>query len=188
MISVPVWLSRLPVGSSASKSLRTVDQRPRQSRPLLFATGKFDWADDAFARSQSHALQSLTSQASALAAIDLRKPQRKLDVFCQRHAGDQIERLENHAHDVQTILGEFFARKLGEIAILHDDASRGRAIQSGDQIQHGRFAGAGTPEKRNEFSGREPRVKRHPPRESKSRPCDSAGKDFQLRIATVPTH
>ena len=43
MISVPVRLSRLPVGSSA-KEVRLIDQGPRQSSPLLLAARKLTGA------------------------------------------------------------------------------------------------------------------------------------------------
>ena len=65
---------------------------------------------------------------------------------------NQIERLKNHAHDVQAILGQFFAREFGQIAILDDHAARGRTIKPCNQIQHRRLAGAGAPEQRDEFS------------------------------------
>ena len=91
-------------------------------------------------RPQTYSLQRLARKILTRAAIDLRETERQFHVFRQRHAGDQIERLKNHAHNVQPVLGQFFARKLCQITILHNDASRRRTIESCDKIQHGRFA------------------------------------------------
>ena len=146
---VAVEISSRLVGQ---QKLRTVDQSARQSRSLLLAAGKFA-GPVIHAGAQSHSIQRLASQIWTLAAVDLGKAEREFHVFRERHAGDQIERLEDHAYNVQPVLGEFLARKFSQIAILNDDASRGRTIESCNQIQHGRFAGAGTAEERDKLSG-----------------------------------
>ena len=53
-----------------------------------------------------------------LAAIDFRKSKGQFHVFRQRHAGDQIERLEDHADNMQPVLGQLFARQLCQVTIL----------------------------------------------------------------------
>ena len=54
---------------------------------------------------------------------------------------------------MQAVLGEFFTGKFSQVTIPNDDASRRRAIEPRDQIQHRRFAGPGTAEERDKFSG-----------------------------------
>ena len=105
-------------GFVGQQKLRTVDQSAGQRGPLLFAAGKLA-GPMIHARLQADALQRLARQSVALAALDFGKAQRQFHVFRERHAGNQIERLKNHAHGVQPVFGQIFARKLRQIAFLH---------------------------------------------------------------------
>jgi len=88
MISVPVRLSRLPVGSSAKSSLgRLIRARANDAR--CCSPPEVPWADVPAARS-IHPFQRVPASASA-PADRLRQTQREFHIFQQRHAGYQVK-------------------------------------------------------------------------------------------------
>ncbi len=138
-------------GFVRQQKLRLIDQSSSQCCTLLFAAGKFA-GPVRHARAEADSFQRLAVSAWRLAAIDFGKTQRQVNILRQRHSGDQIERLKNHADGAQAMLGQILARELGQVTVLDDDRSRSWTVEAGDQVQQGRFAGAGTAEQSNKFS------------------------------------
>ena len=114
-------------GLIRQQNFRMINQRSSQRRPLLLSTRKFA-RTMVHPRPQPHAFQCIVRHLLPLAAINLREPQRQFDIFRERHAGNQIERLKDHANNVQPVLRQLLARKFRQIAILDDDASRSRSV------------------------------------------------------------
>ena len=50
------------------------------------------------------------------------------------------------------MLGQFFARELGQVAVFDDHRSRSRPVKAGDEVQQGRLAGPGAAEQGDELS------------------------------------
>ena len=93
------------------QQLRTIDQRPRQRRPLLLTSGEFAWPVR-HSRRQPYPVQRLPRQSITLRPIHLRKAHGQFYVLHQCHAGNQIEGLKHHSHRVQAVLGQILAREL----------------------------------------------------------------------------
>ena len=88
----------------------------------------------------------------ALVAIDFGEAQRELDIFREGHAGEEIERLEDHADGVAAVAGEFDGIDGGEVAAADVDGAGGGTVESGQEIEEGGLAGAGAAEERDEFA------------------------------------
>jgi hypothetical protein len=109
-------------------------ERARQRAALLLAAGEF--AGPVLSpRTQSHRFERFTHAGLALFTIHLRKPQRQLDIFFERHARQQIERLKHHPDCFSAISCELFRIESRQIAVLHANGSRRGAIQARQQTQ-----------------------------------------------------
>ena len=104
------------------------------------------------ALAQADALQRFANALRALGAIDFGEAHGQLDVLGDGHRRDEMKGLEDHADIVAAIAREIFGRHLGEIAILHEDRAGSWAIETGEQIEQRRFAGAGLAEQSDEFA------------------------------------
>ena len=106
MISSPVALSRLPVGSSASRIVgRLTRARARAARccsPPESSLGRC-----VRRAPRRDAIDGFADAGGALAAIDFGEAQRKLDVFFERHAREQIEGLEDDADGLAAMARQF---------------------------------------------------------------------------------
>src|ERR1035438_2816407 len=89
---------------------------------------------------QTDAFQRLARKGRAFAAIDLCEAHRKLDIFQQRHAWYQIERLKDHSHRVETVLGQLLPRKLSQIISVNNNRPRGRPVKTGNEVEQRRLA------------------------------------------------
>jgi hypothetical protein len=134
------------------QKLWTIDERPRQRRPLLLASRKLA-RTMVLPRPQTNPIQSFANQIFALAAVDFGETQRQFYILGQSHAGNQVERLKDHADNVQPVLGQLLPRKLCQISILNHNRSRGWTVKAGNLIQHRRFARAGAAQQGHEFTG-----------------------------------
>ena len=96
MISCDVFVSRLPVGSSARSTLGSIDQRSRDSHPLLLPARKLAW-EVALSITQTNepecrtrSLKSRPRPSGPRSRID----QWQANIFYSAGAGKQIERLK----------------------------------------------------------------------------------------------
>src|SRR5262249_834141 len=109
---------------------------------LLFAAGEFRGAmADTVAK--FHAIQSFLDAFFTFVMVDFRKAKRQLHIFFERHARQQLERLKNDADGAATILREFERRESGKVLVMDTDGAGIGAIQTRNEVQKGRFAGAG---------------------------------------------
>ena len=169
-------------GLIGEKNFRAIHQRARDGGALLFAAGEFARAvADAFA--EAHTFERFAHAGGAFGAIHFGQPQRQLDIFFQRHARQQIEGLKNHADGVAAVARQFERRKFGQIAAAREDGARGGPVQPSHQIEQRGFAGAGTAEQREEFSGGHGRAKHRPRRGWRLRPWRSAGETWLISMA-----
>ena len=90
------WLSRLPVGSSASTQRRRGDQGPGHRDPLLLAAGELVRLVVA-AIGQADEVERGPGPAAPFGGSHPRVRQRQLDIGQRGRARDQVERLEHEA-------------------------------------------------------------------------------------------
>lgn len=88
----------------------------------------------------------------ALGAIDFGEAERQLDVFREGHAGEEIERLEDHANRVAAVASEFDRINGREVASADLDCAGGGAVEPGQEIEKGGLAGAGGAEEGDELA------------------------------------
>ena len=82
---------------------------------LLFAAGEFT-RPVASAFGKAHAFECFLDARGSFTAFDFGQAQREFNIFFERHARQQVERLENHAHGVPAIAGKVERRKFGKVA------------------------------------------------------------------------
>src|SRR5258706_7420299 len=110
-------------GLVSEQQLRAVDESPGQRGPLLFPAGEFA-RTMVHARLQANSREGLSRQTVTLSTIDLGKADREFHVFSERHAGNQVERLEHHSYGMQAISSRIVTRELRQIAIVSHHAPR----------------------------------------------------------------
>ena len=111
MISSPIWLSRFPVGSSASSILRIADDRARYRDPLLLPARKLG-REVMDARVQAHAVQRLERAPAASPSPNLSIEQWDLDVVDDAEVADEMKGLKDKT--------DFFVSGPRETAILNE--------------------------------------------------------------------
>jgi len=139
-------------GLVGKKDCGAVDEGAGDGAALLFAAGEFRGTVTAACR-EADVFERGLDAGGALVAIDFGESQRELDVFREGHAGEEIKGLEDHAHGVAAVAGEFDGINGGEVAAADVDGAGGGAVESGQEIEKGGFAGAGAAEKGDEFAG-----------------------------------
>jgi len=139
-------------GLIGEKDCRAIDQGAGDGAALLFAAGEFGGAVAA-ACAEADVVESGSDAGGALGALDFGKTQRKLDIFLEGHAGEEIERLEDHTDGVAAVAGEFHRVDGSEVAAADVDGAGGGAIEAGQEIEEGGLAGAGAAEKSDKFAG-----------------------------------
>ena len=138
-------------GLVGKKDCGAVDEGAGDGAALLFAAGEFGGTVAAACR-EADVFERGLDAGGALGAIDFGESQRELDVFREGHAGEEIERLEDHADGVAAVAGEFCRIDGGEVAAADVDGAGGGAVESGQEIEKGGLAGAGAAEKGDEFA------------------------------------
>ena len=149
--SAPDSASRLPVGSSASRTVGLADQRPGQREALLLAAGE-RLREPAGHLAEAEPLDQLAAAAlgRGAAAVQARREQ---DVLLAGQLGDQVEELEDEA-DVRAAEAREAALALAVHANARDlDLAGVRAVEAAEQVQQRGLAGARAPEHRHELPG-----------------------------------
>ncbi len=139
-------------GLVGEKNCGAIDERAGDGAALLFAAREFRWTVAA-ARGETDVFEGGLNAGGSLGAIDFGEAERQLDVFREGHAGEEIERLEDHADGVPAVAGEFDGIDRGEIASADVNSTGSGAIESGQEIEKGGLTGAGAPEEGDEFAG-----------------------------------
>jgi hypothetical protein len=96
--------------------------------------------------------EGFANARGALAAVDLGKAERELDIFLESHARKEIEGLKNHADGLAAVAREFERGHFGEILAVSDDRAGGGAVEASDEIEQRGFSGAGAAEKGQKFA------------------------------------
>ena len=96
MISSPIWLSRLPVGSSASRMRGLPDDRAGNRHALLLAARELR-RKVVHARRQADLVERGQRQLAAFARRHAPIQQRQLHVVDDRQIGDQVKGLEDES-------------------------------------------------------------------------------------------
>jgi len=139
-------------GLIGKKNFRTIDERAGDGGALLFAAGKFGGTVGR-ALIEFDALQGFGDARVTLSVIYFREAKGKLDVFCEGHAREKIERLKDHADGVAAVACEFEGRQGGKIFSVGVNRARGRPIEASHEIEKSGFAGAGAAKECDEFAG-----------------------------------
>ena len=87
-----------------------------------------------------------------LRAREPREQQRQFDIFGGGENGNQIKGLKNEADVLVAPVGELRFVELGYVHALHETFAAGRSVHAGDDVEQGRFAGAGRPHERKKFA------------------------------------
>ena len=148
-----VWLSRLPVGSSASSERRLVDQGAGDGDALLLAAGKLVGVmvgaraeADEFERAQGALL--LLARLDAMAVVK----HRHLDVFQRRRAREQVETLEDEADFFVADIRQRIPVERGNVNAIEQIIAAARTVQRADHVHQRAFAGATRAHERHEFA------------------------------------
>src|SRR5262249_52950957 len=116
----------------------------RNCNALLLPTRELLWIV-LLAIGQSDNAQRRVHVFAALLLGKFCEQQRQFDVLGGGQSRDKIVKLKNHADISGPPLGELSLIQSSQIVSGHQDRSAGWAIDSGDQIQKGGFAGSGWP-------------------------------------------
>ncbi len=138
-------------GFIGEENFGTIDQRAGDGGALLLAAGKLAGAMTA-ALVEADAREGFADARGPVTAVDFGEAERELDVFLERHAREEIERLEDHAYRLAAVAREFERGHFGEILAMSDDRAGSGAIESGNEIQKRGFSGAGAAEEGEEFA------------------------------------
>ena len=125
-MSAPVWESRLPVGSSASRIGRVKREGAGDGDALPLAAGELV-GQVIEAMAELHQFEQL---AGALVDVAARQPfevQRQGDVLDAGQAGEQVEELEDEADLVAAQAGEVVVGERGDGLPVDADFAGGRA-------------------------------------------------------------
>ena len=144
----PAAASRLPVGSSANTTGGIHDQGPRDRDPLLLASREFRGKRP---RAAARPRRS-NSEPTRAEPLRFRRAERAAGRSPRGQLGDQTERLE---HESDVLAAEAGALRLGalvEPAAGNGDGAAGRTVESGQQVQERRLAGAGGPDDGHELA------------------------------------
>ena len=176
MISPPVAVSRLPVGSSASTTRGSTDERPRDRDALLLAAGQVR-RQMVGALGEPH----LAEQLQRAGAIAAGRDELHLDVLDRGQRRDQVELLEDEAECAQPQLGELVVAELREVAALEQHLaarSAGRARRAA--------AAASSCRSRSALRARRTRPPRSRgrPRRARARSSARAGRTSRRRAAS----
>jgi hypothetical protein len=137
-------------GFIGEKNFRAIDEGAGDGHALLFAAGEFGGAM-AEAMREADTFKGFADARGTLGAIDFGEAKREFDIFLEGHARKEIEGLEDHADGGAAIAGEIEGRERGDIPAEGEDGAGGGAVESGDEIEEGGFAGAGGAEEGEEF-------------------------------------
>src|SRR5437763_9983217 len=92
------------------------------------------------AMSKTNACESGPCAIQALMPRHFSKAHGQLNVFHDRHRGDEIECLKDHSDSTAAISRKLLARHVGQIASRHCNRSGCRGVESGDEVEQGRLA------------------------------------------------
>ena len=153
MTSMPVWLSRLPVGSQQG---RIADQRTRDCHSLVFAAGHLI-GEMAKPGGQAYAGEGALGQLGGILAF-LSIQKRQCDVFQCIQARQQIEGLEDKANFPVAQPGTFFGGERAYVAPFQEISPGTGGVQATEQLQQGGFPTAGGPHQGYELAGTQAKV------------------------------
>ena len=149
-----VWLSRLPVGSSASNKRRLVDQRAGDGHALLLPAGKLvGMMIGALARPTISSACVARSRCSRAGDAAMHVKHRQLDIFQRGRAREQIEALENKADFLVADVRQLIAVQSRNIHAIQQIMSAlvGRSRQP-MHVHQGGFARTARAHDRHEFA------------------------------------
>ena len=124
---------------------RPVHQRPGERDPLALAAGELVRAAVPEAR-QPHRLERLQGAGAGLGPRHLLDPQAVGHVLQHAHVREQCVVLEDRVD----VAGE--RRQVRDVVAAQQDLSVGRALEARDHPEHGRLAGAGRAQHREELA------------------------------------
>ena len=113
----------------SEKNFRTIDESAGDGGALLLAAGKFRGAVVG-ALVEFYPLKRLSDSRVAFRVIYFGEAERQLDVFGERHAREEIERLKDHADGIAAVARKFERRKLGEVAATGLNCAGGRTVET----------------------------------------------------------
>ena len=122
MIERPVAASSWPVGSSARRSLRPVDQRAGDGDALLLAAGELVRSVPSALR-QADQLERVHDAIATFVGVGAAQAQRQLDVLGRREDGDEAERLEDVGDLLATETDVPGLVERGHLLAVHHDAA-----------------------------------------------------------------
>jgi hypothetical protein len=137
-------------GFIGEKNFRAIDEGAGNGDALLFAAGEFGGAM-AEAMGEADAFERFANAGGTLGAIHFGEAKRELDIFLEGHAREEIEGLEDHADGGAAITGEIEGGERGDVLAEGENGAGGGAVESGNEIKEGGFAGAGRAEEGEEF-------------------------------------
>ena len=151
MISSPIWLSRLPVGSSASR----MPGRPTMARAMATRccwppeswVGK--WCD---ARGEPHAVERRQRRLPPLLVRHLAVEQRDLHVVHHREVGHQVELLEDEPDPLVAHARELAVAIAVDRLAVERDRARARLVEQPHQVEQRALAAARGAHDRDELA------------------------------------
>src|SRR5579864_268744 len=143
---------QVPSGLVGEQNRWAIHQSASERGALLFASGEFAGAVRQ-ALFQMHVFERLANARRTVRALDFGQAQGELDIFLERHARQQIERLKNHSDGEAAVARQLVGIHFREIASSYNDRAGRGTVETSEQIQKSGFARAGTAEKRQEFAG-----------------------------------
>ena len=153
MISMLVWLSRLPVGSSASsKDGRFTSARAMATRCCWPPESWLGWWSARGPRpTSSSACMGAFALLVRLDAVTVVK-HRHLDIFQRRRARKQVETLEDEADFFVADIRERIAVERGNVNAIEQIIAAARTVERADHVHQRAFAGAARAHEGHEFA------------------------------------
>ena len=133
MISLPVWESRLPVGSSARMIDGTIDQGAGDGDALALAAGELVGLVH-HARFHADGRQRALARSTRSSAGDAGVNQRQFDVVQRGGAGQQVESLEDEADFFVADARQFVVVQFADQLAVQPVVALAGRVEAADQV------------------------------------------------------
>jgi len=133
---------------------RVGDQGAGDGDALFLAAGKL-LRQMMAAFAQPNEVEGCCDLLAALTGTEAGEQEGQLHVLKGGENRDQVKGLENEADVLVTPIGEFGFVKLGDVDAIDNTLARGGAINAGNDVEQGGFAGAGRAHEREELATRD---------------------------------
>ena len=151
MTSRPVFLSRLPVGSSARITCGFVDERTGDGHTLLFAAGEFAGFVVAPV-CQAPPSRGRPALLPGLGRFHAPDEQRHHDVLDDVEVLQQVVELEDETHFFVSETALFVLTEGHDVLAIEEDLSFRGLIKGADNVEEGALAGSGRSHDGDEFT------------------------------------